>query len=69
MTPIKSGNLPLFFSSAGFEPVGGGLGDGVFGQHAGQAGENVGEVFLGGWCEGGGIFRRWCGGSSLPRKC
>ena len=47
MTRIKSGNLPLFFSSAGFEPVGGGLGDGVFGQHAGQAGENVGEVLLG----------------------
>ena len=32
---------------AGFEPVGWGQGGGVFGQRAGQAGEYVGEIFLG----------------------
>jgi len=47
MTLMKSGCPTNAFPTAGFEPVGRGQGDGFFGQHAGQAGENVGEVFLG----------------------
>ncbi len=47
MTLMKSGCDALQLPVAGFEPVGGGQGDGVFGQHAGQAGEHVGEIFLG----------------------
>ena len=46
MTLMKSGCLTNAFPTAGFEPVGWGQGDGVFGQHAGQTGENVGEVFF-----------------------
>jgi len=46
MTPMKSGCPTNAFPTAGFEPVGRGQGDGVFGQHAGQAGEHVGEVFF-----------------------
>ena len=47
MTLMKSGRQAQRFAVAGFEPVGGGQRDGVFGQHAGKAGEHVGEVFLG----------------------
>ena len=47
MTLMKSGCLSNLFSAASFEPVGWGQGFSLFGQHAGQAGENVGEVFLG----------------------
>jgi hypothetical protein len=47
MTLMKSGCHATLFPVAGFEPVGWGQGDGILGQHAGQAGENVGEVFLG----------------------
>ncbi len=47
MTLMKSGGHAIRFPAAGFEPVGRGLRDGVFGQHAGQAGEHVREVFLG----------------------
>ena len=47
MTLMKSGCLTNHFSSAAFERVGWGQGDGVFGQHAGQASENVGEIFSG----------------------
>ena len=44
MTLMKSGRQAQRFAVAGFEPVGGGQRDGVFGQHAGKAGEHVGEV-------------------------
>ena len=47
MTLMPSGCHSLRFTAAGCEPVGGGQRDGVFGQHPGQAGEDVGEVFLG----------------------
>ena len=47
MTLMKSGCHTLRLPAAGFEPVGRGQPDGVFGQHPGQAGEHVGEVFLG----------------------
>ena len=39
---MKSGHHPLWLAVAGFEPIGRGQGDGVFGQHVGQAG----EIFL-----------------------
>ena len=45
MTLMKSGCLTKLV--AGFEPVGWRKDAGVFGQHAGQAGEHVREVFLG----------------------
>ena len=44
---MKSGCHALRLAAAGFEPVGWGQDFGIFRQHAGQAGENVGEVFLG----------------------
>jgi hypothetical protein len=47
MTLMKSGRLSNLLPAAGFEPVGRGQGFGIFGQQAGQAGENVDEVFLG----------------------
>ena len=56
MTFIKSGRFPNFLAVAGFEPVGGRQGDCVFGQHAGQAGEDVGEVFLGVDAEAAAVF-------------
>jgi hypothetical protein len=43
---MKSGHLPHWLAAAGFEPVGRGECDGIFGQHGGQAGEHVREVFL-----------------------
>ena len=47
MTLMKSGHPAKRFPTADLEPVGRGQRDGVLGQHAGQAGEHVGEVFLG----------------------
>ncbi len=56
MTLMKSGCHALRPATAGFEPVGRGEDDGFFGQHAGQAGENVGEVFLGIDAEAAAVF-------------
>ena len=47
MTLMNSGHHPQWLAVAGFEPVGGGQGHGVFGQHSRQACQDVGEVFLG----------------------
>ena len=47
MTLIKSGCHTLRLPAAGFEPVGRGQPDGVFGQHAGQAGEHVLKILAG----------------------
>ena len=47
MTPMKSGHPANRFTVACLEPVGRGQRDGILGQHAWQAGEHVGEVFLG----------------------
>ena len=47
MTLMKSGCHTRGLSAAGFEPGGRGQRDGIFSQHAGQAGEHVREVFLG----------------------
>ena len=47
MTLMKSGHHPLRLAVAGLESVGRGQGVGVFGQHAGQAGEDIGEVLFG----------------------
>ena len=47
MTLMKSRRHTPRLAVAGFEPVGWGQRDGVFGHHAGQAGEHVGEVSLG----------------------
>ena len=41
MTLMKSGHLANRFPAALFEPVGRDQGDGVLGQHAGQAGEHT----------------------------
>jgi hypothetical protein len=47
MTLMKSRRHTPRLAVAGFEPVGWGQRDGLFGHHAGQAGEHVGEVSLG----------------------
>ena len=47
MTLMKLGHLSGDFTAARPESVGRGQGDGVLGQHSGQAGEHIGEVFLG----------------------
>lgn len=47
MTLMKSGHHALRLAPAGFEPIRRGEADGLAGLHAGQAGEHVGEVFLG----------------------
>ena len=44
MTLMKSGHHTLWLAVAGLEPVCRGEGVGVFGQHAGQAGEDIGEA-------------------------
>ena len=56
MTLMKSGHHPLRLAVAGFESVGWGQGDGAFGQHVGQAGEDVGEIFLGVDAEAAAVF-------------
>ena len=47
MTLMKSGHHTLRLAVAGLEPVCRGQGVGVFGQYAGQAGEDIGEVLYG----------------------
>jgi hypothetical protein len=47
MRLMKSRHHTHRLAAAGFEPVGWGQRDGVFGQHGGQAGEHINEVFLG----------------------
>ena len=47
MTDVIPRCVWLFFSATGFLPFGGSELLGVFGLHAGQAGEDVGEVFFG----------------------
>jgi len=44
---MKSGHPANRFAVACLEPVGRGQCDGILGQHAGQAGEHVREIFLG----------------------
>ena len=47
MTTMKSGRHTSRFAVARLEPVGRSEAGGLTGQHGGQAGEHVGEVFLG----------------------
>ena len=56
MTLMKSGHLADRLAVAGSEPVGRGEAGGLAGQHRGQAGEYVGEVFLGIDVEAAAVF-------------
>jgi hypothetical protein len=47
MTLMKSGCVSNLSPAEGFEPVGWCQGDCLIGQHGGQAGGHVGEVFIG----------------------
>jgi hypothetical protein len=46
MTLMKPDDYANRLAAVGSDSVGRGQGDGFFGQHGGQAGEHVGEVFL-----------------------
>ena len=47
MTDMMLGGFVIFLSAAGFLPVGGGELACVFGEHVGQSGEDVCQVFFG----------------------